>query len=133
MREMIYRNLSSPDRRQKDLTLAEIREDEGVVTQLEKRYTYRVKNVQRASLPEDVLPFPAPNPVDVWELRSNPDKSRHIFVRKSRDSQDGFEQFTYKIVGSFYAVQGDQIFLVIYRHILHMVVSDHLPGEENNS
>ena len=124
MREMIYRNLSSPDHRQKDLTLAEIREEEGVLTQLEKRYTYRVKNVQRTTLPDDVIIFPNAHPADVWELRSNPSKSRHIFVRKNRDSHDGFERFTYKIVGSFYAVQGEQVFLVIYRHILHMVVTD---------
>ena len=122
MREMIYRNLSSPDRQQRDLTLAEVREDQGIVTQLEKRYTYRVKSIQHTEMPDGVLPVPGMP--DFWELRSNPSKARQIFVRKTKDSCDGLEDFTYKIVGSFYAVQGEQVYYVVYRHILHMAITD---------
>lgn len=128
MREMIYRNLSSADRRQKDLTLAEIREDQGMTTQLEKRYTYRVKTIPVATVPADAVPVESlPT---LWELRSNPLKARHIFVRKHRHSRDGLEEFTYKIVGSFYAVQGDNAYLIIYRHILYLSVSDQIADPE---
>ena len=122
MREMIYRNLSSPDRRQKDLTLAEIREDQGVTTQLEKRYTYSVKTILFSQVPPDVVPLQGIP--QVWELSSNPAKSRQIFVRKSRNAVSGFEEFTYKIVGSFYAVQDHQSYIIVYRHILHLAVTD---------
>ena len=122
MREMIYRNLSSPDRHQKDLTLAEVREDQGVTTQLEKRYTYRITAVDPAIVPANALPLDGVP--QYWELRANPAKTRHIFVRKSRDSRGGTDRFTYKIVGSFYAVHGGQAYLVVYRHILHMAICD---------
>ena len=122
MREMIYRNLSSPDRQQRDLTLAEVREDQGTVTQLEKRYTYRVRTIRAADMPEGVLAVPgAP---DIWELRSNPAKARQIFVRKIKHANNGVEDFTYKIVGSFYAIQGESVYFIIYRHILHMAITD---------
>ena len=122
MREMIYRNLNSPDRRQKDLTLAEIREEQGITTQLEKRYTYSVKTIDRSAVPSDVVPLQdIPN---VWELSSNPAKSRQIFVRKHRNAVSGVEEFTYKIVGSFYAVQDHHSYLIVYRHILHLAVSN---------
>ena len=128
MREMIYRNLSSPDRRQKDLTLAEFREDQGVTTQLEKRYTYRVKTLRPEAVPAEAVAEATQHPQlpELWELRSNPAKSRHVFVRKSRSSRDGVEDFTYKIVGSFYALHADKVFLVVYRHILHLAISDRL-------
>lgn len=122
MREMIYRHLSSPDHHQRDLTLAEVREDQGVMTQLEKRYTYRVKAIDPGDVPEGTIP--ESGPPDLWELRSNPAKSRQIFVRKNKASINGSEEFIYKIIGSFYATQGDQAFFVIYRHILHMAVTD---------
>ena len=124
MREMIYRNLNSFDRRQKDLTLAEIREDQGVTTQLDKRYTYCVRSVAAQSLPHDTVPLEGG--ADVWHLQSNPQKARQIFVRKHRRALDGVEEFTYKIVGSFFAVRGDDAYLIIYRHILHMSVTDSL-------
>lgn len=122
MREMTYRNMSSPDHRQKDLLLSEVREDQGVTTQLEKRYTYRVKSVDPALVPLDApVVDSAPG---VWELRSNPLRSRHIFVRKLRKSQDGVELFVYKIVGSFYATQQARAYLITYRHILHLSVTN---------
>jgi len=124
MREMIYRNLNSLDRRQKDLTLAEIREDQGITTQLDKRYTYCVKSVRLETLPHDALPLEGAS--DVWQLQSNPGKARQIFVRKRRHATDGTEEFTYKIVGSFYAVRDTDAYLIVYRHILHMCVTDSL-------
>ena len=122
MREVIYRNLSSPDRHQRDLTLAEVREDQGITTQLEKRYTYRVKAIDPQEIPEGTVAEAAPP--DLWELRSHPTKARQIFVRKHKASTDGSEEFTYKIIGSFYAMQGEQVFLIIYRHIIHLAVNN---------
>ncbi|GEM_PF-1976067 len=128
MREMIYRHMNSHDRRKKDLTLAEIHEDDGVTTQLEKRYTYCVKPAELLDRSQAVpiLGIQAPA---LWDFRGNPTRPRHIFVRKISNSRDGIEEFTYKIVGSFYAVQGERTLCITYRHILHMAVSDRETNE----
>jgi len=122
MREMLFRDLNSDDRRKKDLILTELREEDGISTRVEKRYTYSVTAVTR---PTNLQDAPAAMQLpDSWSLWANPERPRQVFVRKSRDKHDGSEYFTYKIVGSFYAVQEAVTYLVKYRHILHMAVGD---------
>jgi hypothetical protein len=120
MRELLYRTLSSSNRRKRDLILAEMREDAGVVTHVEKRYTYALKPVDAATIPHD-----APELMELpegWRIFKNARRDRHVYVRKQVRS-DGVECCTYKILGTFFARQGARSFLVTYRHVLHMTVA----------
>ena len=119
MREITYRRLNSMDRAQQDFVLREMVQQGGVITQVEKHYTYCV--LRR-------MPWhgSAPDPdKDGRPVRLAGEGPRHIFVRKLQDSQSGREYFTYKILGHFSVVLPPHQYQVAYRHTLSMEVQPH--------
>lgn len=119
MREITYRRLNSMDRSKQDFVLREMVQQGGVVTQVQKHYTYCV--LQR-------LPWQGPPPAqgkDGQPVRLEGQGPRHIFVRKLQDSHSGREYFTYKILGQFSVILPPHQYQVAYRHTLSMEVHPH--------
>ena len=118
MREIVYRNLASTDKRQRDVLLLEQAQQNGQTTRLSKRCTYAVKG--RLNLQDPA----GPTPWSDAQIHEDTNRPRQVFIRKIRNTATGEEQFTYKLLGHCYAVVGTRVFAVTYRHALHMEI-DH--------
>ena len=121
MREILYRRLNSMDRSKQDFVLREMVQQAGVMTQVEKHYTYCV--VRRT--PWQGAPPAEVTGKDGQPVRLEGQGPRYIFVRKLQDSQTGREFFTYKILGHFSVVLPPHQYQVAYRHTLSMEVHPH--------
>lgn len=117
MREILYRNLTSEDRRKRDCLLTELMDEGGTTTHLEKRCTYFVKRSAA------VVEQETQQALEGQGVRVDAATPHHIFVRKERDNGTGIERFTYKVLGHFYVMMGERMFTVAYRHMLQMEIA----------
>lgn len=111
MREILVRNLTSPDWLKRDCVVTESMEQGDYTTKVIRRCTYRIES--RTALPSTSDSVP-------WAQHLDPLPPRQVFVTKGLDPETGGERVVYKVLGHFYVVWGRDVFCVGYRHILSM-------------
>ena len=117
MRELLFKNFVSKDRRKTELFLSEHFANNGFAQDLEKRITYRIK---------EVLEF-----TDIFDLelflkqKSAQDTPSHTFIVRNQNSQRGTAKIIYKILGEQYLVVGDRIVIVkVSQHVKKTITKD---------
>ena len=113
MREIIVRNLTSPDWLKRDCVVSELIQQGDYSTKVIRRCTYQVKS--QTTLPSTADSIP-------WANNLDPLPPRQVFVTKDLNPDTGGERVIYKVLGHFYVVWGREVFCVGYRHILAMDV-----------
>lgn len=123
MREILVRNLTSPDWLKRDCVVTELMRQGECATRVMRRCTYRV---------ESQTALPATCDSVQWAHNLDPVPPRQVFVTKDLDPESGAERVIYKVLGHFYVVWDRVIFCVGYRHILSMDVAspDALPDPD---
>lgn len=111
MRQILVRNLTSPDQLKRDCVVTELMRHGDYATKVIRRCTYRVES--QTALPSTADSIP-------WAQNLDPLPPRQVFVTKDLDPQTGGERVVYKVLGHFYVVWGHAVFCVGYRHILSM-------------
>ena len=113
MREILVRNLTSPDWLKRDCVVSELIQQGDYSTKVIRRCTYRVKS--QTTLPSTTDSIQ-------WAHNLDPLPPRQVFVTKDLNPDTGGECVVYKVLGHFYVVWGREVFCVGYRHILAMDV-----------
>lgn len=110
MRDLLYRNLTSVDRRRKVISSSEISDKEGVHSVVRRHFVWMIKPVDNANLEK-----PAP----------------YLYALKERNSLEKREHFFCKVKGSLLAVNKEKLFLVIFSHTLsiQLTTSKKLSGQ----
>lgn len=108
MRELIFKNLTSGDRKRKDLFIAETVERNGVKTVSQRHSIYIVKGRNKFDSKKELILWKAKNKID-------PTK-RHIFVFKKRDTKLKKDTFVCDVVGKFYAIFKNSVYSVAFKH-----------------
>lgn len=121
MREILVRNLTSPDWAKRDCVVTELVQQGDYATRVMRRCTYRVES--QTTLPSIADSIP-------WARNLDPQPPRQVFVTKDLDPESGAERVVYKVLGRFYVVWGRVIFCVGYRHILSMDIGTSEPFSE---
>lgn len=103
MRELLFKNLTSLEKKRKVLSLSEVSNKDGFLTHVNRRFIYLVKEVSAMS-----------NAVD----------EPHFFILKDHNSKLNQEKFNFKIKGHFYVSCNQKIYLVNYCHSLHIRLSE---------
>ena len=111
MREIVVRNLTSPDWLKRDCVVSELIQQGDYTTRVMRRCTYHV---------ESQTELPATNDSVTWAQNLDPLPPRQVFVTKDLDPETGGERVAYKVLGHFYVVWGRAVFCVGFRHILAM-------------
>jgi len=106
MRDLLFRNLTSADRRRKVLACAEIIDNAGVRTIIRRHFIYMAQEIQKP-----------PSQVDKPYLK----------VVKLRNSKSRIERFFCKMKGSIVATYDNRLFLIKFMHTLNINLSA-LPG-----
>ena len=103
MRDMVFKNMTSQDRRKRVLWASEIINEDGILTKIHKYLIYIAKEVRK----DDVHQLPKPD----------------IFVVKSRDTHEKTEKFHIKMKGNIYCVAKNRYFLISFCHTLKIDLS----------
>jgi len=101
MREMVFRNLTSGDRRKRIIATSEVADKEGVRSFIRRHFVCMVREVQ------DTNERPAPS----------------IYVLKEHNSRKQLEKFFCRIKGSVYAQHQGKLYLIIFAHSLSITLT----------
>lgn len=97
MRDLLFKNLTSGDKKRRVISSSEVMDREGVRTTIHRHFVCIVKEVQQAQL-KPPLPY--------------------IYVLKDRNSRQQRERFFCRIKSSVYAVSNGKLFLILFMHSL---------------
>ncbi len=106
MREIVFRNYTTRNNRRRDLWMTERLAEEGYHAAVDKRCVFLVKRHQR---------FPDQGSVERWvgdHLNDQSCRLRNLTITKTTNSKTGEKHFSFKAIGSFYAVLGEEIFSI---------------------
>ena len=112
MRELVYKNLTTGNKKRKDLFITETVEKDGLKTVTRRHSMYVVGGHTRFSNPKEVMYFK--------KIRSAGANKRHIFIFKKRDSISKKDIFVCDVVGKFYAVVKNDLYSVAFKHSLEI-------------
>lgn len=101
MRDLLYKNLTSSDRRRKKIASLEVVEQQGVRNTIRRHFIYLVKEVKGAQAQR---PLPS------------------IHIIKERNTREQRESFSCRIKGSMYAVHKGKLYLILFVHSLKITL-----------
>lgn len=99
MRDLLFKNLTSNDRKRKVISSSEISDKEGVRSIIRRHFVCMVKEVKSESIDK-----PAP----------------YLYVLKEHNSKEHKEKFFCKIKGSVCAINQGRLFLIVFMHSLRI-------------
>jgi len=99
MRELLFKNLISDDRKKRVIASSEIMDKQGVHSIIRRHFVYIVKEVARESKEK---PLPPP----------------YLYILKEHNNKEGKEKFFYRMKGSTYITTKENLFLVRFTHSL---------------
>ncbi len=98
MRDMVFKNLTSHDKRKRVLWASETINEDGILTKIHKYLIYIIKEVKK----------------DKMVKASKPE----IHVLKHRNTKEKTEKFHIKMKGNIYCVAHDKCYFVTFCHTL---------------
>ena len=99
MRDLLFKNLTSNDRKRKVISSSEISDKEGVRSVIRRHFICMVREVTSESIDK-----PAP----------------YLYVLKEHNSKDHKEKFFCKIKGSVCALNQGKVYLIVFMHSLRI-------------
>ncbi len=99
MRDLLFKNLTSDDKKRKILASSEIMDKQGVRSIIHRHFVYIVKEIKDKQIAK-------PEP--------------YLYVLKERNSREQREKFFCRIKGSIYAVHKGRLFLILFMHSLNI-------------
>ena len=106
MRDIVFKNLTSSQRKRKVLSTSEVMEHDGILTKIRRNFIYIVRDGEQAKK-EALLP--------------------RMYVFKHKDSSEHKEKFFCRIKGSLYTMNNNKLFFVIFSHSLSIGLEPTLP------
>ena len=108
MREITFRHLTTRNHRRRDLWMQEQTEENGVQAKVQKRCVYMVKGHRH---------FEASSDLEEWLKGHSVDSQcrlRNLTVSRIQDTHANTRQFSFKAIGSFYAVVGEDLYSIAF-------------------
>jgi hypothetical protein len=102
MRDLLFKNLTSDDKKRKILTSSEIMDKQGVRSIIHRHFICIVKEIKDKQISK-------PQP--------------YLYVLKERNSREQREKFFCRIKGSIYAVHKGRLFLILFMHSLKIILT----------
>lgn len=100
MREMVFKNITSPDRRKKDLFLSRTIKQNGIICKSEREHHYIIRKESKFNRLNDL------------KLISKNLPHRQISIIKNHNTKLGKEMFSCNVKGNFYFIKRGYVYLV---------------------
>ena len=97
MRDLIFRNLTSGDRKRKVIASSEIMDRQGVHSVIHRHFVCMVREIKDKKMEK-------PQP--------------YLYVLKEHNALEQKEKFFCRIKGSVYTIANDKLFLILFMHSL---------------
>jgi hypothetical protein len=97
MRDLLFKNLTSGDRKRKIISSSEVFDREGVRSTIHRHFACKVQEVQADNI-QKPLPY--------------------LYILKIRKEKEQTEQFYCRVKGSVYALNKGKLFLIFFMHSL---------------
>jgi len=108
MRELLFKNITSGNKKRKDLYVSETINRDGVTTTTQRHSTYILGACNKFKTLEELSEWKS-----IVGVNAN---KRHIFIIKKRDTKLNKAIFICDVVGRCYAVSGFDIYSVAFKH-----------------
>jgi len=102
MRDLLFKNLTSQDKRKRVIATSEITDKAGVYSTIRRHF---VCLVREASYDKMEKPLPC------------------VYVLKEHNNKEQREKFLCRIKGSIYAVNNGKLFLILFSHSLKITLT----------
>jgi len=99
MRDLLYKNLTSEDKRRKIISASEIADKAGVHSVVRRHFSCMIKEVSGA------------------EIRK---QDTQLYVLKERNTKENREHFFCKVKGSMFAVSSGKVYHIFFMHTLNI-------------
>ncbi|MDP2927197.1 MAG: hypothetical protein Q8N80_00095 [Candidatus Omnitrophota bacterium] len=99
MRDLLYKNLTFPNRGRKIIASSEVADNEGVHSVVRRHFAYIIKPIKSAD-----------------EIQSKP----YLYVLKERNTKQKREHFFCKMKGSILAVNQGKLMHILFLHTLNV-------------
>lgn len=117
MREMLYKNLTSIEKRKKEFWICESLENEKVIARTQRHCIYKVKNQTRIEDIQDLNKW-----IQERSTNNPPSYIKRFVVFKKSDSRTGEELFICKVIGNLYAIINGLVFSIAFMHIIKITL-----------
>ncbi|MBM3245900.1 MAG: hypothetical protein FJZ13_01025 [Candidatus Omnitrophica bacterium] len=97
MRDLLFKNLTSQNKKRKIIASSEITSSQGVRSTIYRHFVFIVKEIKDAKV---ARPLP------------------YVYVLKEHNAREQKEKFFCRIKGSLYAVNNGRLYLVLFMHSL---------------
>ncbi len=101
MRDILFKNLTSPDKKRKILASSEILDKQGIRSIIHRHFIFTVKEVRDSQVKK-------PQP--------------YLYVLKKRNTREQKEEFFCRMKSSLYLVRQKKLFLVLFMHSLKITL-----------
>jgi len=97
MRDMLFKNLTSMDKKKRIISSSETVDKQGIRSTVKRHFVCMIKEIEDKDL-QPPLPY--------------------LYVLKVRNTKEQKEKFFCRIKGSLFAVKQDKLYLVLFMHSL---------------
>jgi len=104
MRDLLYKNLTSDDKRRKIIRSSEVSDDQGIRSVIHRHFIWMIKEIDPA--------------------RTKEKPATSIYVVKEKINRECKQRFICRLKGSLYMVSGEKTYLVTYIHSLKIHLQD---------
>lgn len=102
MRDLLFKNLTSVNKKRKIVSSSEIMDKEGTRTVIKRHFVYIIREVDNNA----AKPLPS------------------VYVLKERDTRQESEKFFCKLKNSVYALHNDKLYIILFMHTLKISLSN---------
>lgn len=106
MRDLLFKNLTSDDRRKRVIVSSEVTDKQGVHSEVRRHFICLIKQV-KAKVPKQ--------------------EARSVYVLKERNTKEERDRFACRIKGSMYAVSGNRLYYILFMHSLRITLTKATP------
>ncbi len=116
MRELIFKNLTIPTSRKRDVSVEEIAERNGLVSSTTKRSMYFIRGSRRIKSSDELKHW-----VDRRRKDAGLNKKFFHILREYSD-HDKEDKLTCKMRGSFYVISGESVYNIVFVHAIKIKI-----------
>lgn len=110
MKELLFTNHTSRDKKRRELTISELTEKDGMVRTIMRRCSYYVKKQTEITQPVDL------DELAVKGADGEKAKFREFHILRYHDSQLHEDKFSWKVDGSLFIVTSENLFTIDFSH-----------------
>lgn len=114
MRELIFKNLTTPSSKKRDVSVEEIVSRNGMISSTKKRSTYFIRGVHKVKSQKELSEW-------ISKHKTDPTTSKKFFhILREYSSKDKADKLICKMRGSFYIISGQDVYDIVFVHAIRI-------------